>query len=951
MRALGAAALLMRRARTEAAFLLLLFALIATTSFLFAAGPRLLNRTADEGVSYALAATPQLERDIRLNATGQIWPGDGGGVSAVQAYGEEREAELPSSVRGLISDRYMGVSSVRLAVERSIVAVALRYQDGVPESTQLVSGRWPVDLGMPLRPTEPGQGPGPIVSPQRIKFFANPPEPPVVIEAALSTTAAEAIDAAVGDRLSVILDRSDSLLPRTAYGIAPTEIEIVGLFEPTDPEAAQWATGGLLEPAFRLGPGGVEAINVAAFVSPDAYSSIHAGNLPFRYEWHLQTDPGRLDAGQVATVQDDLRQMSLIASSEDDRRLPDLSSFVVLRDVSFTSGLLGVLDQFATQRALSESVLVIAALGPLFLAGAAIGMLAIMLVRRRRSSILLARGRGASGALLLGVGLAEAILLAGSAALVGFLLAVSAVPARDTSTSAILALCVAAGACLLLVAATWPAAQRPLIQLDRDDPPVLRVPARRLVIEATIVGVAVLALVLLQQRGLSFSSGGGAAQSDPLLAAVPLLTGLAAGIILLRLYPLPIRALGWLAARRRDFVPVVGLRTVARHPSIANLPLLVLMLTAAFGAFASVIGTSVDRGQVAASYLDVGADYRLEAAAIGGLPSELDPTTVDGIEAAASGAVVPRAFLLWEPNQRSTIALQAVDAASYAAVTAGTVADPAWPRAFLPSPSAPDIGTEDNPIPALASADFPPGRADVEPGDTFTLEVAGQPLVFQLLQRRAGLPGLGQAANFVMAPMEWVTAAAPALSLAPSVMWLRGSEDAAAPLATLAGAAARETRIVSRQDAYELVHEAPLGTAVADGFAIGLGVAVLYLAIILIGAVIVSAAGHTRDLAYLRTLGVSTRQAMGLTAVEHAPPLLVALIPGVLLGVAVASLVEPGLGLAQFTGAQSVPLFVDWPTLGLVIVALSAVVVIAIGAGTFLATRTRLVSALRMEDG
>ncbi len=84
---------------------------------------------------------------------------------------------------------------------------------------------------------------------------------------------------------------------------------------------------------------------------------------------------------------------------------------------------------------------------------------------------------------------------------------------------------------------------------------------------------------------------------------MPVLAGLAAGIVALRLYPLPIRALGWLAARRRDFVPVLGLRTIGRHPGAANLPLLVLLLTAAFGAFSSVLASSIDRGQVTASYL------------------------------------------------------------------------------------------------------------------------------------------------------------------------------------------------------------------------------------------------------------------------------------------------------------------------------------------------------------
>jgi len=75
-----------------------------------------------------------------------------------------------------------------------------------------------------------------------------------------------------------------------------------------------------------------------------------------------------------------------------------------------------------------------------------------------------------------------------------------------------------------------------------------------------------------------------------------------------------------------------------------------------------------------------------------------------------------------------------------------------------------------------------------------------------------------------------------------------------------------------------------------------------------------------------------------------------ALVPGVLLGVVVAMLVAPGLGLADFTGAQGLPLFIDWIKLTLVVALLAAVVVIAIGAGTWLAGRAILTSALRIEE-
>ena len=939
MSALSAVAMLMRRVRAETGILVLLFGLVASTSLLFAAAPRLFNRVTDDAVRYAEATAAPLERDFWLSANGFIGAGNDAGVQAIREYGAERQADFPASINGLISNSVPGFTSVRFIVPNSIIGLTLRYQDGVTDASRLIDGRWPVDLGMPLQEIRVGQQTG-----------GSDQAAPAVFEAALSTTAADAIGAHVGDRFNIGLDGSDPLVPKTTFVITPTQIEVVGLYEPLDPSAEEWAGGSMLQPTLKQGPDGVDGIYATAYVAAEAYPDLVASTLPFHYDWHFQVEAGRLDADQVATLQSDLQRLDLLAAPTDNRFMGDVNSVVSVNSISIGTGMTGLLDEFASARARSESVLSIAALGLLGLAAGSIAMVAILLVRRRRGSLLLARGRGATGRLLLGAQLLEAILIAGSAALVGLLLAVYTVPARDAPLSPILALVVAGTATIVLLAATWPTARRPLMLLERDDPPVLGVPARRLVIEATVVGVAVLAVALLQQRGLTVGPASATASFDPLLAAVPLLAGLAAGIVAMRLYPLPLRGLGRLAARRRDFVPVVGLRTVMRHPATANLPLLVLMLTAAFGAFASVVASSVDHGQIAASYLQVGADYRLEEIGIGGLPPSLDPSTIPGVQAVASGVVDDTADLVTGATTRATVDFDAVDVGAYTTVTAGTAASPAWPSAFRQPPSGDGIGTDANPIPAILSTQLPPALANLHSGDTFTIGVARQSLQFRLVQQQASFPGHGDGAIFAIVPLDWVRAAVPDAQFVPTLLWLRASSDAAAPLAAMVSSASEGVRLVSRHDAYALLHDSPLGSAVADFFSAALLVAVAYLAVTLVGAVIMSAAGRTRDLAYLRTLGVSNRQAQALTAVEHAPPILIALVPGVLLGVAIAVVVEPGLGLAQFVGAQGVPLFVDWPALVLVIVSLSLVVAVAIGAGTWLAGRARLANALRIED-
>ncbi|MDP9468613.1 MAG: FtsX-like permease family protein [Chloroflexota bacterium] len=934
MRSLWAAGLLLRRLRNERGIILLVFVLVAATSSVFAAAPRLFNGVSDDALREAARVAPPSQRNLALSLDASFAPGSMGSVASVRAYGEELAGHFPESVAALISDRLARVTTVRFYVPDPPsyqTHISLRFQDGLTDETRLVSGRWPVDHGQPLHQVPLGSGP-------------EVPDEPVILEVALSAATAADTGIRLGDRLAVTLDGSDPLVRGIAFKLAPTEFAVVGLYEPLDPDAEYWdGDSGLLEAA-QVGQVGIDERPIAyvtAYVPAEMYPGLLSGGLPFHYEWRFQVDPQRLDADQVAQLQVDLRRLGFITVSP---QVASTGTVVVL------TGLPGILDRYATERALSETVLSIAAIGPFGLAGGAMAMVATLLVRRRRATLALARGRGASGALVLGTQLWEAILLAGGASLLGLLIAVSVIPGRASPLSATLALATGGAAILLLVGASWATARRPLGQLERDDQPVLRVAPRRLVIEGTIVFIAVAATLLLRQRGLAVGEAGSVARFDPLLASVPVLSGLAAGIVALRLYPLPIRAFGWVAAQRRDVVPVLGLRTIERHPAAANLPLLVLLLTAAFGAFSSVIASSVNRGQEVASYQAVGADYRVERIGIGALVSSLDPAAVPGVEAVARGIVDDSAAFVSVPNQRARIHLEAVDPSAYATVTAGSPADPRWPIAFLGEPAGTGLGTDANPIPALLSLGLPQGSGHLAVGDTFRVTVAGQWMTFRLVQQRAHFPGIGERQPFAVVPFSWVQAAF-GKPLASSVMWLRAPGDVAGRLATTVAEEQESARIVSRYDAYATLHDAPLGAMVATGYALALVIAAVYMALTIIGSVVLTAARQTRDLAYLRTLGVTRRQALSLTVMEHAPPVLLALVPGVALGIGVAILCEPGLGLATFVGSSGgVPLFVDWQALALMAAALVGVVVAAVMAGTWLSRRAALVDVLRIGE-
>ncbi len=946
MRSLWAAGLLLRRIRTELGMILLLFCVIAATSFLFAAAPRLFNRVSDDGLQYAARSASPAQRNLALGLVDRLSPGRDGGVAQVRAYGDQLATKFPAALAALISERSLRITSARFAVTDPPsyeTYVSLRYQDGLTGATRLVAGRWPVDRGVAMPRARFASGTS--------SSDGGDQAPPVILEAALSTAEATEIGVHVGDRLAVTLDDTDPLIRGIPLQIVPTEIQVVGLFEPRDPAAEYWSGDASLLQVSQVGTDTHPVAQAAAYIPAETYPNLWSSDLPFRYEWQFRIDPQRLEAGQVTRLQADLRHLDFLTSS---------SELAVPGTVVLHTGLLTILDRFATQLATSESVLSIAAIGPFGLAGGVLGMLAILLATRRRAALALARGRGASGSLVLGTQLWEAILLAGGASLAGLLAAVSLIPARASTLSGVLAVAVGGTAILLLLAASWPVARRPLGQLGRDDPSALGVSLRRLVVEMTIVGIAAAAALLLRDRGLTVGWDGGVAGAagasgtiagfNPLFAAVPVLSGLAAGIVAVRLYPLPVRGLGWLAARRRDLVPVLGLRMIGRHPAAVNLAVLVLMLTAAFGAFASVIVSSIDRGQVVSSYLDVGADYRIEKIGLGALAPSLDPAAIPGVEAVAAGIVDTSADFASLAYQRAAIYLDAVDPQAYEAVTTGSPADPGWPAAFLAQPTGAGLATEQNPIPAILSTRLPVGSASLAAGDTFQITVQGQEMTFRVVERRAGFPGIGEPSSFAVVPFNWVQAAFNSKPLPPSVMWLRAPRSVAADLATAVAGAVISARIVSRYDAYGSLHDAPLGTATATGYELALGVAALYMALAIMGSVVLSAARRTQDLAYLRTLGVTTTQALALTIMEHAPPVLLALIPGVALGIGVAFLLEPGLGLATFVGTSGLPLYVDPGALALMVAALLGVVAAGVTAGTWLSRRTRLVDALRIGE-
>jgi hypothetical protein len=358
--------MLLRRLRSEAGVILLIFILVAGTSFVFAAAPRLFNRVSDDALSYAVRVATPLQRTIAAALTGNLSAGDGDGVDTIRERGERVAEQFTPAIDSLISERLLRFSTIRFLVRDPPsydTRVSLRYQDGLTEATRLVSGRWPEDHGVRLQVEAVG---GPPEEPDR------EPPPPNVFEAALSASAAAEVGVELGDRLALAFDGSDQLIRGLPYTLPPTQVEIVGLYEPLDATAPYWfADTALLQPE-QHGNEDAPLAYIWAYVPAAMYPNLAGSELPFQYEWRFPTDPTRVNADLVPQLQADFRRLGLNTGS---------AASGATGSVQIRTGIPGILERFATERDQTETVLSIATLGPFGLAAGAIAMVALLLVR------------------------------------------------------------------------------------------------------------------------------------------------------------------------------------------------------------------------------------------------------------------------------------------------------------------------------------------------------------------------------------------------------------------------------------------------------------------------------------------------------------------------------------------------------------------------------------------
>ncbi|MGW5885217.1 ABC transporter permease [Streptomyces koyangensis] len=842
------------RTRLRAAPLqaLSLAVLVLVTAFLAGALPRAVEGAEAEGLRHALAEAGPADGAIEVLAD---TPAPHHPVpvrekaarpAALREVGARIDALLPAPLTATEKRGSRGVQlSEPLPSEepglprpdglppRFLVAA----QDGLTEHAQLVAGAWPR-----------GEG---VRSADRSA------------EAVVTRATAKAMRLKPG-----------SVVHLPAVQGPDRAVKITGVVEPLAPETTYWSHTEVLRTPGLLAAPSNSPFNTsyywqaALLLAPEAGPFLYGLDpLPQAY-WRISPDTSGLTARDVPALQAGL------ASLEGGPLQSRLRSEVAA-GAAVSTGLDGAVDAFAGLSRAVSSVTAVALVGAGTVAGVVLLMAQALTATRRRPELTLLRARGASVAGIAGRLLAETAVVVLPAAAAGQALAWLLLPEARAWLSLAASAAVAALACLALPVRAVLAHRTPRVHEARGDLVLARPSRRRTVAELCLLVLAAGAVLALR---------GGTDVGGPLVAAAPVLVAVIAALVLVRLYPLPLRLALRPLARTRGALGFLAVARTGRGSAAQVLPLLAVLTALTTAAFGGAVLAGIDDARDRAALLATGADARVERSRAP-LPDGLADrvAAVDGVERTTA---VHLDYSLALPDG-TTVALAVVEPDGYARLTRETGLGAFDAKVLRETPPGPAATKDSGPV---LSAVASPGTAELlgeerhrwgGPLGSFTLQVS---------EVRDTTPALPDQEFLVIDGAE-LPKALPTLVLATG----SGLDTAALKKATEAGGSHTELTLRSTERA--AFTDSPLQSGAERLYlgAVAAGVAFAALAVLL--ALLQSASERTALLARLRTMGLSARQGRRLLVLEALPQAVLAAAGCVLVGRATVALMADGVSL------------------------------------------------------
>ncbi|HEU4321158.1 MAG TPA: ABC transporter permease [Acidimicrobiia bacterium] len=931
-------------------------------SVLLAAAPRQLEVVSAEDLRATVSEPDPAQRNIRVERFGRLGAGpDDDPMRSIRESGDFfAEMEFPPSLQEIVSDHYYLVDTPRFAVSPMPGEepphpfprfLSFRYQEHIDDQSMVVEGELPspqdpitmlVGTDCPLDPDERA-----ALEEELESGAVQPAEDSCRLEdvahyqVAISARTAEDMGLEVGSQVVLTPDATDPLFngiptDALAYQIV---VSVSGIIELTAVEDEYWyADPTLHRPTIRE-TADFRIIFATGLMAPEDYRSMLStmGDAGRSYVWRHFVDPDLVETADLDTLQSELEPFLL-------RFTPVVARPTDYRVISQLSDLI---QSHLEQRSHTVAMVSLAVAGILTVVVTVTLLLAVLMTGRQRRSIVLERNRGASRGQLTLTRIYEGLLIVVPGALLGFLAAALLFTGTDYLFSYRATTILVLASLLVLVAAGLPLFTRRLGSLQREYDNSFKSSPGRVVAEVLLVTLAIGTFFLLQRRGEAddLTTDG---EFDLLLALAPALIAVASGLVAMRIYPLFIRSLGWVASKRPGVVGFVGFKRILSQPSAARLPVLVFVVCVATAITTSITADSIRGGQETGSWQVVGADYSVKGFGPDvNIPGSVDVESLGPHSASALGKTFPNARIQAGVRSARTEAL-AIDATSYQTLTEGTAGDVALP-AFLSGDPGPDAGTASNPIPVIISANWP---ADIDPsvGDVITLDLGTLRLQVVVRETRDRYPDIATGVPFVVVGLD-ALATFDQLSLTPTVAYLRATRDAGDELAANLDDQAPSARLISRYETLDSIIEDPfIGWAVMV-LQVLFYFAVTFAVVAVVASLAVASSTRRRDLAYLRTLGLDTGQATGMTVIEQLPPTLVGTAFGALVGVMTALGLGQVFNLDVFTGgAVPAPIVIDWTVVVLVAAAIFGVLAAAVVIFVIVNRRVEVSRVLRVGE-
>lgn len=725
------------------------------------------------------------------------------------------------------------------------------------------------------------------------------------IEIAMTAASAKAMGLSLGKTLPI----TDISLQDPATGATTYEqAKLVGIVKPRDDAAAYWELNyQRAHPSLvSLGDAGFK-MTATAWIDPAPWREMQFSFSGDLLGWY-PSQPSVYTWTNLPTIQ---RQLAAFLSTPSERALP----------LQFTTRLGAVLAGIESSGSSLQTLLILLATGPL---GAAIAVLVLgseLLVERRRSVLTLLSARGASPWWIRSRMALEGLAAGIPAAIVGLVAALLVTPGRMDAVAVL-----GAASCAVLPALILAALARPA---DR----VPHVRGRwRWVLEVLVLLATAVAVVTLAERGVA--PGG----IDPLLVLTPLLIGLSAAVIVLRLYPLPLRALHGALRRRRGALGLIGAARSVLGIRSALIPVLVVLLGVAMTVFSAVAFQTERDGVSQAAHARAGADVSvggagLSTAELADIRKVAGVTDVGMVDTAGFAGVS-------RDGGSEFVEVLVADTASLSALQSGLPADA----------RVPDLTHKVGGKVPIAIGSWPDGTTT---GDV-SLTIGDADIDVRIVSADTSLGAAAPNSAWILIDKKNLPDGLDTPTLRGALVAMDGGhqsgKDAAAAASAIGSIAGVAATVLSAAAQADAIRSAPGVGGVETALIVATGVGALLAVIALVLTLVMGARERLRLVGTLRTLGFDRRQTTGLTVWEVAPIMVTGLVGGLLAGIALPFAVLAPLDLSAFTGGAQPAIPID-PLLITAVVAVFVVVVAAVVAlAVWISSRRSPASVLRVGE-